>query len=89
MKIEIYSIDGCTYCDQVKELMERANLNYTVYRVNGDITFEQFYEKFPSATGYPYVIIDDEPVGGLVPTAKILIEKGLVSSKKNEQRKTE
>jgi len=35
----------------------------------------------PDAKTYPYVIIDGEPIGGLVETAKLFIEKGLVSSR--------
>jgi glutaredoxin 3 len=41
----------------------------------------QFYTECPDAKTYPYVIIDEEPIGGLVETAKLFIEKGLVSSK--------
>ena len=89
MKIEIYTITGCKYCDQIKELMERAKLDYVSYLVGTDISKEKLIEKYPLAFGFPYVIINDEPVGGLIETARILIEKGLVSSKKNEQKKTE
>ena len=89
MKVEIYTLDGCTYCDQLKELMDRANVSYTSYTVNRDITFPEFFDKFPTVSGYPQVVIDDQHVGGLVETAKIFIEKGLVSSKKNGQKKTE
>jgi len=43
---------------------------------------EQFKAENPTAVGYPHVVIDGEPVGGLVETAKIFLQKGLVSSKK-------
>ena len=42
----------------------------------------EFKGKYPLATGFPYVIIDGEVVGGLVETARLFIKKGLVSSGK-------
>ena len=42
----------------------------------------EFKGKYPFATGFPYVIIDGEVVGGLVETARLFIKKGLVSSGK-------
>ena len=42
----------------------------------------QFKQDFPDATGFPYVIIDGEKVGGLVETAKLFLQKGIVSSRK-------
>lgn len=81
MDIKIYTAAGCSYCEQVKELMERAGLEYTAYLVGTDITVEQLKNKYPLAVGYPYVIIDEKPIGGLVDTAKLFIQMGLVSSK--------
>jgi glutaredoxin 3 len=64
------------------ELMERAGVPYNSTLVGTEITREEFKELYPKAPGFPYVIIDDEPVGGLVETVKLFVEKGLVSSKK-------
>ena len=83
MEIIAYTSKGCFYCDKLKELFSRANVNPTIVSVGTDMTREEFKETFPLATGYPYVIIDGEPVGGLVETAKLFVQKGLVSSKKN------
>jgi hypothetical protein len=41
-----------------------------------------FREKFPFAGGYPYVVIDGKEIGGLVETAKLFLEKGLVEPPK-------
>jgi hypothetical protein len=62
--------------------MKRANLEYSSYVVGQDITKETMIQKYPLAKGYPYVIIDGEVIGGLHQTAKFLIDKGVVSSKK-------
>ena len=83
MEIIAYTTYGCFYCDKLKELFSRANVNATLVSVGSDIKKEEFLSKYPNVTGYPYVIIDGEPVGGLVETAKLFLEKGLVSSKKN------
>ena len=83
MEIIIYTTEGCYYCEQIKELCTRANVKYTSYLVGSkDISQQDFLTKYPFATGYPYVIIDGEIVGGLVETARLFLKKGLVSSGK-------
>jgi glutaredoxin 3 len=82
MNIHIYKTIGCGYCTKVIELMERAGIPYDSTLVGTDITREEFKELYPRASGFPYVIVDDEPIGGLTETVKLFVEKGLVSSKK-------
>jgi len=83
MEIIAYTTKGCFYCDKLKDLFARANLEYTTLMSGEDFTRPEFKEKFPLANGYPYVIIDGEPIGGLVETAKFLLQKGLVSVRKD------
>jgi len=83
MEILIYSSVGCTYCDKIKELMKRADKQYTEViwqKLSGDEQ-EDLQMKY-KIHGFPFVLIDGEPVGGLVETAKLFLEKGLVSSRK-------
>ena len=82
MNIQIYTTVGCSYCEKIKKLMKRAELEYKTILVGKDITREEFKMKYPFAPGFPYTIIDDEPIGGIVETVKLFVEKGLVSSKK-------
>jgi glutaredoxin len=82
MKISIYTIPGCSYCTKVKELMVRADLEYEHFLVGTDLTREELIRSYPLAKGFPYVIIDGQPVGGLTQTAKYLMDKGLVKSRK-------
>lgn len=79
MKITVHTIDGCFYCDQLKELLRRADLSAEIILVEDKA---EFASKYPNAKGYPWVIIDDEEIGGLVDTASLLVKKGLVSSRK-------
>jgi glutaredoxin len=82
MDITIFKTTGCGYCVKVIELMERAQVKYTDIVVGKDITKEEFLHKHPGVSGFPYVIIDGNPVGGLVETVKLFVEKGLVTSRK-------
>jgi len=83
MKIVAYTTSGCFYCDQVKELFKRAELEYETYLVGSpEMPRSKFKQEHPKCGSFPYVIIDDEVVGGLVETAKFLMKRGLVSAKK-------
>ena len=82
MKITAYTTRGCYYCDQLKKLFERAGVDATYIQINTEDEKKSFREQYDGAKSYPYVIIDDEHVGGLVETAKLFLEKGLVSAKK-------
>lgn len=82
MDITIYTTPGCFYCTQIKELMRRADLEATIINVSTSEEKEEFKKDNPKAQGFPHVIIDGETVGGLVETARLLVQKGLVSSGK-------
>ena len=78
MDIKIHTTDGCFYCDQMKELCNRAEVEYeTVYT-----PADELRRLFPNSTGYPWVIIDGEEIGGLVEAAKFFLKEGLVSANK-------
>jgi glutaredoxin len=82
MEIIAYTTPGCFYCDQLKELFKRANLEYQMIIIESNQERENFRKDFPFATGFPYVLVDGKHLGGLVETIKLLLEKGLVSSNK-------
>ena len=79
MDITIYSAEGCTWCARTKELFARANVEYTEITIN-DENRDEFRRNYPNASSYPHVIIDGEEIGGLVPVAKLFLQKGLVSA---------
>ncbi len=82
MKIVAYTSPGCFYCNQLKELLKRANLEYTQHIVETAEDKEALKKKYPLCNSFPYVIIDGEIIGGLVETARLFVKKGLVSSSK-------
>ena len=76
MEIKFYSTSGCRYCEKLKELFERANINdYKDIRA----TSAEMKKDYPNETSFPYVIVDGKEIGGLVETAKFFLENGLVS----------
>jgi len=82
MEIIAYTTPGCFYCDKLKELFQRAQVDSTIITIGTDITREKFKESFPDVQSFPHVIIDGETIGGLVETAKLFLQKDLVSSTK-------
>ena len=78
MKIVAYTSPGCSACSTLKKLFGRAGVEYTTHVVGNSVSKKTFMEMFPMADGYPFVLIDGEPIGGLVETAKLFLEKGLV-----------
>jgi len=82
MEIIAYTTPGCFYCDKLKELFQRAQVDSTIITIGTDITREEFKESFPDVQSFPHVIIDGETIGGLVETAKLFLQKDLVSSTK-------
>jgi glutaredoxin len=82
MEITAYTLPNCSSCNILKELFERAAVEYKQIEVKKEITLEDFTEQFPRVSAFPYVIIDGEQIGGLLEVAKLFVQKGLVSSKK-------
>jgi glutaredoxin 3 len=82
MEITAYTLSSCSSCGTLKELFERAEVEYKEKKVHTDISLEQFRQDYPTVAGFPYVVIDGEPIGGLFEVAKLFVQKGLVSSKK-------
>ena len=82
MEITIYTSQGCQWCDRMKELMERANQEYTEHvwqELDGD-TQEEIVKQYPNIRSFPVAIIDGEYVGGLIEVAKKFLANGLVSA---------
>ena len=87
MNITIYTTEGCIWCSRMKELMDRANQTYEeiVYsKLSGDDQVKLLQELtdkgYTDISSFPFAVIDDEFIGGLVPVAKLFLQKGLVSS---------
>ena len=78
MKFTVYSKDGCPYCTRVEKVLQLADLQHVVYKLNIDFTKEEFIDEFGENTTFPQVIVDDNHLGGCVDTIKYLKENSIV-----------
>ena len=87
MKIIAYTTAGCYYCAKLKELFERANLEFDQIEVlnvapweldtrvhNNKIAKPDFEKEYPGVNGFPFVVIDDKPVTELIASQEQLDE---------------
>lgn len=58
--IEIYSKDGCKFCDMAKEFLDERCMTYTVIK---QFDIESMKEKTGSRT-FPFIFEDGEFIGG-------------------------
>ena len=78
MNFTVYSKDGCPYCTKIQSVLQLAQLQYTVYKLNKDFTREEFYSKFGTGSTFPQVIYNETKLGGCTDTVKYLKEMKLV-----------
>ncbi len=83
MNFTVYSMDGCDYCDKVKQLMELTKQTYRVYTLDEHFTIEEFNQEFNSFQ-FPQVVVDIPEegrvhVGGSLEVASFFKERKLAS----------
>ena len=78
MKFTVYSKDGCPYCIKVQQVLQLAELQYVVYKLNTDFTREEFYAEFGEGSTFPQVMVDEKRIGGCSDTVEYLKEQNLV-----------
>lgn len=79
MKFTIYSREGCPYCSKIEQVLQLANLQNVVYKLNTDFTREEFYSEFGQGSTFPQVILNDQThLGGCTDTVQYLKENNLV-----------
>lgn len=73
----IYSMPGCSYCRQVKQLMELTEQRHVVYTLDEDFTIEEFESNFNTRL-FPQVVYNKQHLGGCQETVAYLREQNLV-----------
>ena len=63
-KVVIYTKDNCPYCVQAKNLFSLKGQTYEEMKIGVDLTREEFISIFPDVKTVPFIIIDEERVGG-------------------------
>jgi len=79
MKFTVYSKNGCPYCTKVQQVLELADIQHVVYKLNIDFNREEFYAQFGENSTFPQVVLNDqEHLGGCSDTVQYLQENKLV-----------
>lgn len=75
MKIEIYSINNCGYCESAKSLLKSKGLDFTEINLHDDEKKRQELIERTSHRTMPQVFVDDEFIGGYTELKKFLAAK--------------
>ena len=60
----IYTREDCSYCDNLKKLLDVQQLSWHDIQIGRDITREEFIQTFPEVKKVPLVIEGDKLIGG-------------------------
>ncbi len=77
----VYSMEGCSFCDKVKQLMELTKQQHVVYTLNQHFSIEDFENEFGTKQ-FPQVIVDTKNndrvrIGGAAELAQYFKENSL------------
>lgn len=64
MNIEIYTRDGCGFCEMAKKYLDSKQLRYVEYKIGVDVTRDMVVETFPAVKTLPIITIDGRYIGG-------------------------
>jgi glutaredoxin len=79
MKFTVYSKDGCPYCSKIEQVLQLAELQHVIYKLEKDFSREEFYAEFGHGSTFPQVILNDQQhLGGCTDTVQYLKEQNLV-----------
>ena len=79
MNFTVFSKDGCSYCEKVKQVLELTSSKFVVYNLGEHFDEKAFIEEFGYDTTFPQVICDGKKLGGTVETVKFLREQKIIS----------
>jgi glutaredoxin len=73
----VYSKDNCGNCARAKNLLQTKNLAFEEVKLNRDISLEDFRGKYPDVRSMPFILEDQEVVGGLAQLSQHVTMKGM------------
>ncbi|NEP76227.1 glutaredoxin 3 [Okeania sp. SIO2G5] len=63
--VEIYTWSMCPFCIRAKALLDRKNVQYTEYCIDGDNAARvKMTERANGRSSLPQIFINDQPIGG-------------------------
>ena len=60
----VYTMDGCSYCEKVQEVLREADQKFVTYKIDKDFTRDSFYGEFGEGATFPQVVVDGNKIGG-------------------------
>jgi len=62
--ITVYGKQNCGFCTQAITLLNDNELEYEKFIIDENISRDEFIDKFPDIRTVPYILIDNQPLGG-------------------------
>ena len=78
MNFTVYSKDGCSYCTQIKQLLDLCHFQYREYKLDEHFDRHAFQEEFGGNSTFPQVLLNNKKLGGCTDTVKYLKEHNLL-----------
>jgi glutaredoxin 3 len=72
MKAIVWSNEGCTYCEQAKQLLASKGIEYEERNLAEGWSVQQLHEVVPGARTVPQIFVDDKYVGGYTQLVELL-----------------
>ena len=64
MNVELYTKPNCSQCTTAKNLLRNRQIPFTEYKLNEDFTREILLSKFPEASSFPVIVVDNYRIPG-------------------------
>lgn len=77
-KFEIYTRNGCPYCDRIKKVLTGKGQQFTEHKLGSSFDREGFYQQFGRGSTFPQVIMDGKRLGGCSESVKYLVENRII-----------
>jgi len=81
--LEIYTRDGCLYCEKLKLILDSFDVSFVSYNLDDNFTREEFYTKFGDGAKFPQVLMDGTDMGGCTETIEYLVSIGCLQEEKD------
>lgn len=72
--IVVYGKYGCGYCEKAKNLLDMKKIPYEYFTIGEDIGVNEFVEQFPDVRSAPFIINNNEVIGGYTDLQKYIEE---------------
>ena len=64
-KVEIYTWQYCPFCIRAKSLLQKKNITFTEYKIDGDDNAKEIMiERADGRSTVPQIFIDNKGIGG-------------------------